>query len=101
MIIFNDNYEIETDKYNWILNEYIFVTEKNQKNYKKSKVGDKVLTKTTYHANLQQLLESMLERKRKNIGRKTAIEEYIEKLEKMQTKFLKEISNIKIENKEE
>lgn len=97
MIIFNDNYEIETDKHNWILYEYTFVTEKNQKNYKSSKVGDKVLVRTTYHGTLQQLLTSMLERKRKNIGRKATIEEYIARLEKMQTKFLKEISNFKIE----
>ena len=97
MIVFNDNYDIDTDKYNWILYEYAFVTEKNIKNYKSSKVGDKVLVRTTYHATLQQLLISMLERKRKNIGRKATIEEYIARLEKMQTKFLKEISNIKIE----
>lgn len=97
MIVFNDNYDIDTDKYNWILYEHAFVTEKNIKNYKSSKVGDKVLVRTTYHATLQQLLISMLERKRKNIGRKATIEEYIARLEKMQTKFLKEISNIKLE----
>lgn len=97
MIRFNDNYDIETDKHNWILNEYAIVTEKNIKNYKNVAVGDRVLIRVTYHSTLQQLLESMLERKRKNIGRKSTIEEYIARLEKMQTKFLKEISNIKIE----
>lgn len=97
MIKFNDNYDIETDKYNWILKEYTFITARNKKNYKNVEIGDKVLINTTYHGTLQTLLESMLERKRKNIGKKTTIEEYIAKLEKMQTKFLKEISKIDME----
>lgn len=98
MIKITEKYYADTDKYNWILVEKHKIT-KNEK-VKNHKVGDIVYRKISYYMNLQSLLNSLNQKRKRKLPKNCDLTEFIQRLEKDQEDFLKIINKMLEEKKE-
>lgn len=88
MIKITEKYYVDTDKYNYILLEKHIVTKSEAENSKNKNVGDIEYKTLGYYNNLEQLLIKLWDKHKRSITKELNLQEYVEKLEKMQNTFL-------------
>jgi len=88
MIKITEKYYVDTDKYNYILLEKHIVTKSEAENSKNKNMGDIEYKTLGYYISLEQLLISLWEKHKRSISKEIDLQEYVDKLEKMQNTFL-------------
>jgi len=100
MIKITEKYYVDTDKYNYILLEKHIVTKSEAENSKNKNMGDIEYKTLGYYISLEQLLISLWEKHKRSISKEIDLQEYVDKLEKMQNTFLAKIRK-SLKDKEE
>lgn len=95
MLKITEDYYTDADKYNWILYKKHIITEEEALKSQEKQAGDIEYKPLTYHANIQNVLKKVMDIKQKNLRVCKDLNEYYQKLNELQNKFIQEIKNIK------
>ena len=85
MITINDKYRIDIDRYNYTLQE-----KSKSKNKKTNEITEKWVD-IGYYMNLEECLKGAWRKHKRTMSKEYNLEEYLEKLSKLEEKFVRDI----------